>query len=196
MPIPAIVLAAGASRRLGQPKQLVVFEAETLLCRAVRIAREGGADPVLVVLGAISDIILASVPLNDSIVVSNDKWQEGMASSVRAGLRTLDSVFPEAPGVLLMTCDQPRLTPEHLRKLCVAFETNRRECIIASHYAGRNGVPAIFPQALFPDLQALQGDQGARAILQSPPCRLISVEFPGGELDIDAPADLAGLGSG
>lgn len=193
MPAAAIILAAGASRRLGQPKQLLVYEGETLLERANRLASEAGASPVITVLGAYFIEICAAIPQRDSVRVLNDKWEQGIAGSIHAGLHALDAIAPESPGVLLMTCDQPRLTAAHLRALLDLFHTQTEPAIVASAYASTLGIPATFPRGVFSDLLELRGDQGARALLVNPPCSLISVEFPGGEVDIDEPADLAQL---
>ena len=190
MGIPAIVLAAGASTRLGQPKQLVQYEGETLLARATRLANEAGADPVLVVLGANYETMISDVELAFAIPVINEKWQEGIASSIQAGLRAVESLFATAPGVLLLTCDQPRLTAEHLAALLNTFSVNPQPVIAASAYEGVLGTPAVFPPSVFPQLRALRGDKGARALLKKPPCPLVQVLFPGGEVDIDTPADL------
>ena len=103
MPVAAIILAAGASRRLGQPKQLLIMGAETLLARAMRLAKEAGANPVLVVLGAFRDAICAR-PLSfvtQSLAVNQD-WQQGMATSIHAGLGSLDSDSVLADGVLML----------------------------------------------------------------------------------------------
>jgi CTP:molybdopterin cytidylyltransferase MocA len=189
MAIPAILLAAGASRRLGWPKQLVEFEGETLLNRTIRLAREASAAPVLVVLGAHFAEICVTLPLNDVVLVHNDQWETGMASSMRAGLRALETCAPAAQAVLMLTCDQPRLTAEHLRTLLAAC-AGKDAPIAASIYGGTRGTPAMFPRALFPRLAALEGDKGARSILTKPPCELIEIDFPGGEVDIDMPGDL------
>jgi molybdenum cofactor cytidylyltransferase len=188
MPIPAIVLAAGASHRLGRPKQLVEFEGETLLNRTLRMAREAAADPVIAVLGAYIEQIRQILPPQVK-VVENSEWQSGMASSIRAGIRALDATDQ---GVLLLTCDQPRLTTHHLRALLAAF-SSEPPVIAASRYSGKRGIPAAWPRSLFPSLAALEGDKGARAILAQPPCELIEVEFPGGDVDIDLPDDIAQL---
>jgi CTP:molybdopterin cytidylyltransferase MocA len=179
--IPAVVLAAGASTRLGEPKQLIVIDGETLLERAVRPAREAGCEPVIVVLGAAYVEILANSSLGDAVPVINGEWTEGMASSIRLGVRTLGLVAKEAEGVLLMTCDQPVVTAQHLQLL-----TTRQE-VKASRYAERNGVPAYFPKKCFGELMALTGDAGARALL----AQARSEELAHGELDIDTPDDLA-----
>ena len=197
MLVAAIVIAAGASRRLGQPKQLLMQGGETLLARAIRLASEAGAAPVIVVLGAHHDHILAAIPfsgLNTAIPVINGEWEQGIATSIHAALGALDDAAPEASGALILGCDQPRLTAEHLRALLDAFAAQAAPGMVASAYAGILGIPAVFPRAAFADLLALSGDKGARALLMKPTCPLIALPFPGGEVDIDLPADLEQLG--
>jgi molybdenum cofactor cytidylyltransferase len=193
MPIPAIVLAAGASNRLGQPKQLLMYRGEFLIERAIRLANEAGAAPVIAVLGAHVEIICASIGLNDSILSINDQWEQGIASSIHSGLRTLDAAAAGSSGVLILSCDQPRLTAAHLRALIERFAARNQAGIVASAYAGVHGAPAIFPRSVFAELFALKGDKGARALLVEPPCPLIALDFAGGEVDIDEPGDLAQL---
>jgi len=190
MPVAAIVLAAGASRRLGQPKQLLMHDAETLLERAIRLAHEAGTSPVVVVLGAHIHIIRASIPFKNAVSVVNNHWEQGISTSIQEGLRTVDKTAPGATGALLLSCDQPRLTSTHLRALVANFAAQGAAGITASAYAGVLGVPAVFPRAVFPDLLALRGDTGARSLFAEPPCALNTIEFAGGEVDIDLPADL------
>ncbi len=191
--VAAIVLAAGASRRLGQPKQLLVHGGVTLLERALRLSTEAGAEPVLTVLGASFEIICASVVLDPAILVINDQWQRGISTSIHAGLKALDVVARNAAGALILGCDQPRLTADHLRALIEMFSAQAKPSIVASAYAGVLGVPAVFPRSAFPHLRALRGDKGARALLLDPPCPLIALPFVGGEVDIDEPQDLTRL---
>jgi CTP:molybdopterin cytidylyltransferase MocA len=190
MPIAAIILAAGESRRLGQPKQLLAYRGETLLVRAIRLANEACASPVLVVLGANYATIRAAIDSSNSIPVHNDRWRQGIASSIEAGVRALSVCAPEAEGVLLMGCDQPRLRADHLRALMAAFESQFAAVIAASSYAGVQAVPAVFPRVTFAGLRALRGDRGARSVIESAPCPVVAIEFPGGEVDIDSPEDL------
>jgi molybdenum cofactor cytidylyltransferase len=196
MPVAAIALAAGASRRLGQPKQLLMLGGETLFARAIRLAAEAGATPVIAVLGAHHERIAAAIGLDktsSAIPVVNSDWQHGISTSIHAGLRALHGLAPQAQGTLIMGCDQPRLTAEHLSSLLAAYAAEAASAIVASAYAGVAGIPAVFPRAVFAHLLALRGDQGARALLKQPSCPLVALPFPGGEVDIDLPADLAQL---
>ena len=191
-PVAAIVLAAGASRRLGQPKQLLLLGGETLLARAIRLANEAGAARVFVVLGAHRETICANIAAdiwNRAAFVFNDNWEEGIASSIHAGLNALKDAAPNA-AALILTCDQPRLTAAHLRTLIDKFSAQPEPSIVASTYAGVLGIPAVFPRSLFPDLLALSGDNGARLLLNHPRCPIIALLFEGGEVDIDLPADI------
>jgi molybdenum cofactor cytidylyltransferase len=189
MSIAAVILAAGASRRLGRPKQLIEYRGENLLARAIRLAREAGFDPVIVVLGAERDGMRAAVPAKGVKFVLNEAWQEGIASSIRAGLVAVAEIAPDA-AVLVMPCDQPHLTAEHLSRLANSFVDG---AIVASVYAGVRGVPAVFPPIVLSDLMGLSGDKGARGLLAAPPCAVIEIPFAGGEIDIDFPEDLARL---
>jgi CTP:molybdopterin cytidylyltransferase MocA len=191
--VAAIVLAAGASRRLGQPKQLLTFMGETLLARSIRLAKEAGADPVLVVLGAHRERIRTTVSLDDMEIAINEEWEQGIATSIHAGLKKLEAIAHDAQGVLILSCDQPRLSAAHLRGLIDSFCAQSENSIVASAYARVLGIPAVFPRIAFPHLLVLSGDKGARALLAKPPCRLVSLPFEGGEIDIDQPGDLAEL---
>lgn len=191
MPVAAIILAAGESRRLGQPKQLLAYRGQTLLERAIRLANEAGASPVLVVLGANFATISAAIRSSNAIQVHNDRWRQGIASSIESGMRALSVHAPDAYGVVLMGCDQPRLTAEHLSSLVSEFEGREAAVIAASLYGGVRGVPAVFPRVTFAELHNLRGDKGARSVIESVLCPVVAKELPGGEVDIDSPEDLA-----
>ena len=177
MSVAAVILAAGASRRLGEPKQLIRLGGETLLERTVRVCREAGCAPVVIVLGAFADEVRRRSALADAVVVMNDVWTEGMGSSVRVGVEELS---PDVDGCVIVTCDQPAITAEHLLALMKSGE------VTASAYSGRHGVPAYFPRAVFGDLLMLRGDAGARELLKDAG----ALELAGGELDVDTEADL------
>lgn len=191
--VAAIILAAGASRRLGQAKQLVRQGSETLLGRTIRVVREAGVAGIFVVLGAQRELISASIAFSDAVLVFNENWEKGIASSIHAGLRALDTHSGEWSEALILSCDQPQLSASHLREMLRVVAATQQKFIVASSYADTLGVPAIFPRPVFPQLMALRGDKGARAILLDPPCPLAAVPFAGGEIDIDVPADLEHL---
>lgn len=175
-----MVLAAGASTRLGEPKQLVKLRGETLLARSVRVAAEAGCSPVVVVLGAESTRVIENSRFGDAEMVVNEHWIEGMGSSIRLGVTQLETLARDAKGVVLMTCDQPAVTAQHLR--LIAAENELR----ASCYAGRRGIPAYFPAVYFGRLAMLRGDVGARELLVDARCE----ELLHGELDVDTADDL------
>jgi CTP:molybdopterin cytidylyltransferase MocA len=175
----AIILAAGASRRLGRPKQRLILQDETLLERAARIAKEARLAPVIVVLKPELDFGYAMQQLG-CLVVMNPDSAEGIASSICYGIRT--ATLLKASGVVLMTCDQVGLTPDHLRALIA--EPGR---ITGSAYADRMGIPAYFPAKNFPDLLKLKGDTGARDLLRT----AYAVTDEDLALDIDIEADYA-----
>lgn len=116
-----------------------------------------------------------------------------MGRSIEVGIRALSVCSPEAQGVLLMGCDQPRLTADHLRSLINAFVCHDGPAIAASLYAGVRAVPAVFPRETFVALQALHGEKGARSVIEHAPFPVLEVALKGGEVDIDTPEDLAQL---
>ncbi len=187
-----IVLAAGSSSRLGQPKQLVHFQGKTLLQRALDLVASFDFATRVLVLGAHAGAILAETQPGTCTVVSNDQWAEGMASSIRAGLRKTLALEPETDHVLILLADQPFVTAELLATLLEAH-TEANAPITASSYAGILGVPAIFSKAFFPELLALSGDRGAKQIMKQHASEVQAVPFERGLLDVDTPEDLARL---
>lgn len=186
----ALILAAGASTRLGQPKQLLQFEGELLVERAIRVAREAGARTVFVVLGANYPPIFEALSTVEPRVriLLNQAWAEGMGHSLALGAAAAERDGTD--DLLVMTCDQILVTPAHLRKL---VEVSRRDHVVASTYAEHRGVPALFPSFSFHALQELRGDRGARDLLQQED--VLSVPLAGGDIDIDTPDDLYALDS-
>jgi molybdenum cofactor cytidylyltransferase len=189
----AVVLAAGASTRLGRPKQLIVIEGETLLRRAARLAVEAGFSPVCVVLGFEAEPMQAALAGLAVEVVLNRDWQEGMGSSLRYGMEAITKQERQPAAVLVMVCDQPRLSADHLRELAArhqAAQTVGDVAITASAYARRAGVPAIFSLRIFPELLASSGDRGARDVIRAHAGAVQTIPWPAGDLDLDRPEDL------
>ena len=153
---------------------------ETLIARAIRVAREAGLDPVLAVVSPGASFLgeLQTLPCTP---VWNEEAAEGIAASIRAGVRIANGEH-RIEGVILMTCDQIGTSAEHLRALQA-----QSECVTGSSYAGKIAIPAYFPRIVFQQLLALRGDTGARALLQK--ARGVGAE--GLDLDIDTEEDVA-----
>jgi len=180
---PAVILAAGASRRLGWPKQLVEFDGESMLRRTVRAALAHCA-PVLVVVGCQGEAMAAHLAGLAVTVVRNPDWEEGMAASIRAGLAALPAA---AEGALFLVCDQPAVDAALIAEL-LAAHARRPGAVVACGYGGVRGIPSWLPARCFPDLARLRGDRGARGLLQGADVEV--VPFPGGAVDLDRPEDL------
>lgn len=194
--VAAVVLAAGASTRLGQPKQLVRVKGESLLRRTVRLALGAGCTPVVVVLGFEAEAMRAELgglaPEGAVRAVVFPEWAEGMGSSLRCGVEVVRRMEPLPDGLLVLVCDQPRLTEEHLRRLMEAHGASEA-AVTASLYAGRMGVPAVFAGRIFGELAALRGDRGARELIRSQAAAAQGIPWPGGSVDLDTPEDLRGI---
>lgn len=158
MSIAAIVLAAGASRRLGRPKQNILIAGETLLERAVRLSCEASLFPIIVVCHSGEDYGNSLRTHSGIIFAINKEADEGVGSSIRCGVALASK--HDIAGAVILACDQPALRANHLRALVA--DGSR---ITGSAYAGTVGVPAYFPAACFPLLLQLHGDMGARKLL-------------------------------
>jgi len=182
----AIVLAAGASRRFGSPKQLVRVDGQSLLQRAIAHASGLLGSAVTVVLGAHAAEIAETLPPGNAGILINRNWQEGIASSIRTAVQRLPGA---CDGVMLMLADQPLVGSETLSRLITAWRRQPRQ-IVASRYGSVTGVPAIFPRWCFGDLAALRGDQGARIVLRRYADNVVRLAHPEAAVDIDYPEDL------
>ncbi|AEV96945.1 hypothetical protein A4D02_18755 [Niastella koreensis] len=186
-----IILAAGASTRLGQPKQLLPWQGVTLLQHAVQTALTVTTQPV-VVTGANGEHLAAALDAGQVKMVYNSNWQQGIASSIRCGLQALLNRTPGPDQVIFMVCDQPFVTPGLLLDL-INEQQKSRKPIVASAYANTLGIPALFDKSLFPQLLDLQGDTGARRVIAQYGAEVASVEFPEGKFDIDTQSEYQDL---
>jgi molybdenum cofactor cytidylyltransferase len=186
--IGVVVLAAGASSRLGSPKQLLKHAGTTLLQHSVHVALDSVARPVIVVLGAHAELIKPILENTAVHLVVNKDWEEGMASSVRCGITELLKAEPLTTGAVIMLCDQPYVTPALINDLVAAHAKTAKK-IVASSYGGTLGAPTFFLKDLFPELLQLKGDVGAKAILRQHKEDVGSVVFSKGDVDIDTSND-------
>jgi molybdenum cofactor cytidylyltransferase len=181
-----IVLAAGASRRLGQPKQLLSVGGTPLVRRAAELALSLPAAAVAVVLGAYLERIrpvLEGVPAE---VLLNPDWAEGLAASVRLGVRFAEEKGADA--ALFLLVDQPFVTGTLLSQLLDTYHQTGQP-LVACDYGNEQGVPLLVARRFFGELAQLRGDRGARALLRQYPDQVATVTFPEGLQDLDTPED-------
>ena len=181
-----VILAAGSSSRLGTPKQLLLYRQVPLLRYIVHEALQSNADSVTIVLGyQETEIrkIIADLPVR---IVLNTHWQEGIASSIRAGVQ---AVMGRSESMLILLCDQPSVERHFINKLIDA-QNEPKKNIIASRYSNSVGVPALFHKKFFAELLSLTGDSGAKRIIEIHADELLEVDFPEGKYDIDTVADI------
>jgi molybdenum cofactor cytidylyltransferase len=187
-----IVLAAGGSRRLGRPKQLLELDGVTLLRRAVRAALGTGGRPVVVVLGAQSENFLPQLVGLSVNVVINTNWEAGIGGSIRAGVAAIAGMKPDCEAALLMLCDQPLVSAEMLEQLMQRWASTGKT-ICAAAYSGTVGTPVVFARRLFGELMQLGDREGGKAIIARHGEDVDSVEIPEAVVDIDTEADFARL---
>jgi len=187
-----VILAAGASTRLGKPKQLLQYHGKTLLNHAVNEAINAKADAVVVILGKNADLFKNEIDNEKVRVAINKNWEEGMASSVRLGLDTLLKIKPYMDAVIFMVCDQPYISSLILNELITAQQKTTKQ-IVTCNYGETIGPPALFHKKYFRELAKLKGDVGARNIIQQNMNDVTTILFPEGKIDIDSEEDYEAL---
>jgi molybdenum cofactor cytidylyltransferase len=183
-----IILAAGASSRMGRPKQLLPWKGRSLLRHAAETALATSLRPVLVVLGCewrACEKELASLEVS---AVINPRWPDGMGTSVAAGIEALEMQETSITGALLMLVDQPDVTSEFLDSISDQW-LNGNSPIVATQYSNGGGVPAIFSRAYFGELRALNADRGARQIIAREASTVALFQPPAEVADLDTPED-------
>lgn len=182
--IAAIILAAGASRRMGQPKQLLPYKGQILLSHVTQCAIDSSCSPVIVILGANAEQIepeIAQLPIK---IVKNTAWQEGISSSICCGIAYVQEQFSNIDGVVFLTCDQPFISAEIIEQLIDTHNSTNKP-IIASQYNNILGIPALFSSSFFSKLMGLKGDRGAKKIINQYLDLVHQINFPLGAIDLD-----------
>jgi molybdenum cofactor cytidylyltransferase len=187
-----IILAAGSSSRMGQPKQQLVFEDKTLIQHAIESAVKSLGSPVIVVLGANQGLIKPHIAHERVHFVINPEWQQGMSTSVHAGIKALQSQYPQVDDVIFMLCDQPFVN-ENLLNRIINVKAEAATPIVACAYQNTIGPPALFNKQHFAELLALKGQEGAKKLLYKYADQVSTIPFPEGSIDIDTPEDYQNL---
>ncbi len=184
----AVILAAGASSRFGEPKPLAIFRGQSFLRHAIAAATSAGCDPVVVVLGHRASEIEAALSGVECEFTTNPEWREGMSTSIRSGLQCLVALDHDIEAALFLASDQPLVDANALRELILLHRAKEKP-IVASAYSDTLGIPALFARTYFPALLELRGDRGAKDLLLSKPDDVASFSCPQAATDIDTKMD-------
>ena len=182
--IAIIILAAGQSSRLGNPKQLLKINGTSLLQLSMNAALGSNADQVLLVLGSSAGEIKKQLNSDQIWILENPDWESGMSSSLRCGLENLISQITDIEAVILIVCDQPFVSSDLLNELIRTYQSGDKD-IIASFYDDIPGTPALFHKSMFQDLLSLKGDKGARMLFTKFAAQTGTIPFKEGSIDID-----------
>jgi molybdenum cofactor cytidylyltransferase len=188
--VAAVVLAAGRSARMGEPKQLLCVGERTVLERALENVRGAGVGEVVLVLGHSAEEIRRELPadvLDGLNIVLNHQYEEGMASSLREGLSAVSDTMDAA---LIVLADQPFVRSETIDRIIERYRSSDAEIVIP-FFDGQRGNPVLLDRSVFSEAMALQGDTGFRAIFASHADGIgkVDVDDSGILLDIDDRAD-------
>jgi molybdenum cofactor cytidylyltransferase len=187
-----IILAAGNSSRLGEPKQLLRYKSKSLIRNVTESALEVPGAHVILVIGANEESVSGEVYDLPVQLARNKNWQEGMGSSVRVGMDCLLADDKQFKGVILAVSDQPHVSGSLFNELIAQSNENGNK-IVACSYDETMGTPAFFPEQYFQLLSGLKGKEGARRILKTLQKEVDTLSFPLGSIDIDTREDYLNL---
>ncbi len=179
-----LILAAGASVRLGRPKQSLVINGQTLLQKIVSTTATLQSGPILLVVKK-GDSFKVSEKV---MVIENPDAQLGMSSSIKCGIRLLEEQYPDIETVIITVCDQPFITTGLLQEMIEKHQETHLP-IIACQYGETVGIPVLFHKVMFEALYGLNGDKGARQLINQQIQQVGLINFPLGNIDIDTEED-------
>ncbi|MHC5765866.1 MAG: nucleotidyltransferase family protein [Nostoc sp.] len=186
--IAIMILAAGASTRMGTPKQLLLYQGRSFLKCITEIAIASVCQPVVVVLGANAEQIHPQIKQLPVKVVNNLDWACGMSTSIKNGIELLNNLPQKIEAVVITLCDQPFVSPQIINQLVDAYYLTKKP-IIACEYGDTLGVPALFSQTFFSELATLKEASGAKKVINNNLNEVFYIPFPLGDIDIDTPKD-------
>ena len=193
--IPALVLAAGKSSRMGRTKALLSLgsSGETFLHRIIRVLREGGADAVVVVIGGDAAAVRATLPRDDAQIsaVENPRYEEGQLSSLLVGLAAVEQRYDNVEAVMMTLVDLPLISAATVRVVRDAFLANPGAPLVRPRRGGRHGHPVIFNRSIFGELRRADPSTGAKPVVHAHAAEDVNVDVDdeGAFIDIDTPQD-------
>lgn len=187
--IAVLILAAGASSRMGSPKQLLKWGTSTLLGHSIQTVLESQASSGVVVLGAHYKQVKQSIDQFPVTILNNTDWKQGLGKSIACGVLYIMKHLPETEGVLVVLADQPFVDTAHVNTLIESFKPNKKEIIATAYGEGKQGVPVLFDKMYFKMLVKLNDDGGAKRLLKPYNEHVHGVKPPSENLDIDDPED-------
>jgi len=182
--IGCLILAAGESKRMGQPKQLLMWENQTFIEHTFNIAQIAGFEEIKIVLGAFSEKILPAVKNLKADILINHEWEKGMGSSLKFGLKE----FSNKTGILVLLVDQPLIKPDYLKQMSNVF-LSQKPLAVASNYENNPGPPAIFSSPLIRKILELNENNRAQKLLKNHLDEVIIMPFTPELKDFDFPED-------
>lgn len=188
--VAAVILAAGAAKRMGRLKQLLVYRGRTLVENVVETATAAEFDPIVVVVGAQAEVMQAALSGTSAEVTENRDWESGMGSSIVTGVCALAG--REYGAIAILLADQPLVTARHLQLMASTLKLGSAAAI-AAQYNGTLGVPAIFKHEMTEKLLTLEPDSGARSLLRGPGFVIAAFPLPEAAVDIDTPEDFTAI---
>ncbi len=192
MKIALLLLAAGGSRRMGRPKQLLPWKDTILLDHALQTAVSSKADEVILILGAEAETIQKSLKRGRFNILIHKEWEKGLGSTIKKGVSYLETFDPLPQAVLIMLGEQPLLGADHLNSLIDQFKKGGKG-IVATDYGAKLGVPAVFSREYFTKLARLQGDSGAGVLIASNVHSATGIPAGKRTADLDTPEDYQSL---
>ncbi|WNH12795.1 nucleotidyltransferase family protein [Thalassobellus suaedae] len=187
--IPIIILAAGASSRMGSAKQLLNWGGKTLIEHTLQTALNTVSNDVIVVLGANYELIKKKITALSITILHNQEWEQGLGKSIASGVNYIMEFNPHADGVLIILADQPLIDSAYLNELIQVFNPSKNQIIATSYKNDTYGVPALFDKGYFKELSKLKNDKGAKHLLTQNESFVKTLVLPIKNVDLDSKED-------
>jgi len=192
--IATLIMAAGSSSRMGTPKQLLSWRNTTLIENAIINVLQLKISKPIVVLGANSEQITPKIETYPIKIIHNPNWNSGLGNSIAFGVNYIQNNY-KVDGVLIILADQPLIDTSYLKGMIISYEAGKNQSIATQYHNGKLGVPALFDKYYFEELSAIDGDKGAKSILEKYSDQVITTQFETNIFDVDTKEDYKKLKS-